>query len=904
MATPDLELALRIRADLVDARRQVRGFNTDLQAATGYTRLTRGELQRATATLQSFGQGNRAVGESARQAAAGLKNEAAALDDVEKKTRRLSNSQRTALDTAKKLRGGDIAGAGEALLQGGLRAGAIGTTAALGGLAAAIAVSVQAMRQAWAESTAYDQALITTGGYVGKTREELAAFARELDAIDSVTTRKAAEAVAQVAASGEFTGEQFELATRAATTWSAATGASIDDTIARFRALQGDPVAALLDLTEKEHFLTEAQLARVRALIEEGREQEAVTEAFRIYASEIDGRAPRMIEALSPLQEFWRGLKGAAATAWDEMVGIYRGDQISAARDRLASMVGMMPGIGNLLGGPAGARNFAASLLARRDGAPDFSNATTSDPVVAAEERARDEWRKAAARDLERTLSNQLRMENEIRAMKAEALKLDIGAEEVAKREAAIRKRYADAESRRTSRGAAKLTEAQQAEQAAQRELDNLERQIALTSLLADGERELSNEARVGYEIKSGNLQLSIRATQQALLAAARRRDAQLAEIKAEEERRQELEETTLAYERLREELRTPAEAAVAAATAQIEDLNAALESGIVDASQYRDGLARIMGGLGEAPLLDAPWTDMTGFGGEQARLDEYAIQLQAHYDTRAQIIAAGRAKGQETEEFWRRQEEQLELEHQDRLASLQTARRELAIASTQSMFASMAEIARHGAGEQSKAYQVLFALSKGFAVAQAAVALAQNVAEASKVGFPQNLPLIAAAFAQGAQIASLLSGANYSGASGYATGGKIRGPGTGTSDSIPIWASNDEFMVRARSARQPGAYAFLDDFNARGMAAVFDYQRRGFAAGGRVSAPITAYSPNSPAAEGAAGAGGATSQANFYLYANLGAAIREYMSSAAGEKQLVEITGNNGSAIRAQWGG
>ena len=46
-------------------------------------------------------------------------------------------------------------------------------------------------------------------------------------------------------------------------------------------------------------------------------------------------------------------------------------------------------------------------------------------------------------------------------------------------------------------------------------------------------------------------------------------------------------------------------------------------------------------------------------------------------------------------------------------------------------------------------------------------------------------------------------------------------GPGTGTSDSIPILASNDEFMTRAAVVRQPGALAFLEQFNRYGMAAL-----------------------------------------------------------------------------------
>lgn len=39
----------------------------------------------------------------------------------------------------------------------------------------------------------------------------------------------------------------------------------------------------------------------------------------------------------------------------------------------------------------------------------------------------------------------------------------------------------------------------------------------------------------------------------------------------------------------------------------------------------------------------------------------------------------------------------------------------------------------------------------------------------------------------------------------GFATGGQIRGPGTTTSDSIPIMASDKEFMFKASSAASIG---------------------------------------------------------------------------------------------------
>jgi tape measure domain-containing protein len=60
----------------------------------------------------------------------------------------------------------------------------------------------------------------------------------------------------------------------------------------------------------------------------------------------------------------------------------------------------------------------------------------------------------------------------------------------------------------------------------------------------------------------------------------------------------------------------------------------------------------------------------------------------------------------------------------------------------------------------------------------------------------------------------------------GYAGGGRIRGPGTGTSDSIMAWLSNDEFVIRERAAKHYG-YSFLNALN--------NLRLPKFASGGRV---------------------------------------------------------------------
>lgn len=47
-----------------------------------------------------------------------------------------------------------------------------------------------------------------------------------------------------------------------------------------------------------------------------------------------------------------------------------------------------------------------------------------------------------------------------------------------------------------------------------------------------------------------------------------------------------------------------------------------------------------------------------------------------------------------------------------------------------------------------------------------------------------------------------------------WATGGKVEGPGTGTSDSIPAKLSNGEFVVKAKVAQNPAMLKFLEKIN------------------------------------------------------------------------------------------
>lgn len=73
-------------------------------------------------------------------------------------------------------------------------------------------------------------------------------------------------------------------------------------------------------------------------------------------------------------------------------------------------------------------------------------------------------------------------------------------------------------------------------------------------------------------------------------------------------------------------------------------------------------------------------------------------------------------------------------------------------------------------------------------------------------------------------------------GAQAFSGGGRVRGAGTSTSDSIPAWLSNNEFVIQAKAVRKYGA-SFLKAINSGRFN--FDGIRK-FATGGLVSSSVS----------------------------------------------------------------
>lgn len=133
-----------------------------------------------------------------------------------------------------------------------------------------------------------------------------------------------------------------------------------------------------------------------------------------------------------------------------------------------------------------------------------------------------------------------------------------------------------------------------------------------------------------------------------------------------------------------------------------------------------------------------------------------------------------------------------------DERAAIELARNSMILSASSDFFGGMADLTGAFAGEQSGAYKALFAISKGFAIANAALQLQTAIANASALPWPANFPAIAQAVSLGGQIASSISGLSYGGArefGGPVDAGKMYRVGEGGKPEV-FQSGGKNFMI------------------------------------------------------------------------------------------------------------
>ncbi|MDC4403534.1 tape measure protein [Acinetobacter baumannii] len=154
-------------------------------------------------------------------------------------------------------------------------------------------------------------------------------------------------------------------------------------------------------------------------------------------------------------------------------------------------------------------------------------------------------------------------------------------------------------------------------------------------------------------------------------------------------------------------------------------------------------------------------WDNYRRLQGGMDGTSEY-VNLDIDYEGQAKVIETARKYELISADEHEAALLKIKQDYKDKKLALDLSYGQQAIGSLTSMFGSMF-------GEQSKAYKIMFAADKAYAIAVAGIEIQKGISKAMGLGFPANIPVLAQVAAQGATI---LSNIRAIADVGFATGG------------------------------------------------------------------------------------------------------------------------------------
>lgn len=657
--------------------------------------------------------------------------------------------------------------------------------------AAAVGVLGLAYYKGSQEQDEFYKSLTMTGNLVGKTSGQLADMAARVSVAANSTTGAAASTLNQLVSSGKVAGDALERVTAAIVKTSDATGIATDKLVGDFNDIAADPVAAITKLNDQYHFLTLATYSQIKALQDEGNQQEAARVASESYSSSLIQRSNDIKENLGLLEKAWDGVWGSAKKAWDAMFDVGREQTLA---DKLATLNESIAEAqkGQKEGGFWNGLNARFSnlpeMLKQRDAiqsqitAEDTLNGILSDHDKAEQKRIKTQ--QEADRVNQQYLSNADKRNQAIK-QQSEFLKAGaITADQYAKNVSRINEMYKDPKAPKQKA---------YTEDAATRLLDQINQQTAAMQSQLDASDKLNSttQARVKFEQQIADLksktqltadQKSILSRSDEILQAYKQQESLQNSVKTLDDYRKmqeeiapkEVKQNDILQKRLQilKEMVRLGKLKKPEANKQASDLIASmpLPNSVISAVNKTGGTL----------TSGATSHDMAGQG-----LNMIGLQVDPQLDVieklkRAQIDYAEWMKVQNR--LIAQDSILTEQQKADRLMEIRNNQQTLEAAlyvaqaqSAQNSFSSITDSMGTMFGEQSAMYKAAFVTQKAFAIAQAALQLPMAMGQAlAGLPFPANLAAVAQVIALMSTITSSITSAA---GVGFASGG-YTGPG------------------------------------------------------------------------------------------------------------------------------
>lgn len=305
MADPSANLRVRISADLADIRQ-------GLGVLTRQLREVRTEAARPLPTKNNITE----LGVSAGQTAQAMRQLPAQFTDIF-----TSLQGGMPFFTVLVQQGGQIKDS-----FGGVEPALKGVSSALLGMvnpytvaAAAVGLVVYAWYDAEQQAQAYTKALVLSRNEAAATTVTLVTMAQKTSDALQVAAGVGAEAAQAVGSNGKIAAQNLQDVANAAVAMKEISGQALDETIALYAKLAEDPVKGMQKLNEQVNFMTLALYEQVKALQEQGRNQDAVTVITRAAADETVMALARVRASQNPVIRGFKDLWVEATKAWSAM---------------------------------------------------------------------------------------------------------------------------------------------------------------------------------------------------------------------------------------------------------------------------------------------------------------------------------------------------------------------------------------------------------------------------------------------------------------------------------------------------------------------------------------------------------------------------------------------------------
>lgn len=654
------------------------------------------------------------------------------------------------------------------------------------------------------EQEEFYKSLVLTGNQVGKTSGQLADIAARAGIAADSTTGKAASTLNQLVSSSIVAGDSLERVTTAIVKTSDATGIATDKLVGDFNDIAADPVAAITKLNDQYHFLTLATYNQIKALQDEGNQQEAARVASESYSATLIQRSSDIKENLGLLESAWAALGRGAKSAWDAMFDVGREkslEQLLAdAQKRVKNSTagyerdiwGNVTGLSSQSSAEINFLQRAINLQGDLNGA-QAAGQKQQDMAI----KSQAEFNKlveAGRSSAEKRVKVEAQLNRLIAQNKKDA---EFGvanlwtSEDIAKARAGIEKQFKDPKTPRSPKGKAYI------EDAATRLLDQINQQTAaMQSQLESSDRlNSSTQARVKFEQQIADLKskTQLTADQKSILV----RSEAILQAYKQQEALQNSVKTLVDYRKMQEQVAPKELRQNEALQKRLEILQKMVElkklspedagkqaTDLISKSILPDSVISGVNKAGGTLTSSATNSDLAGQGLNMIGLQidpqlEIIDKLkQAQTDYADWLNQQQQAITQST--VWNEQQKQQQLlalqqQGQQNQEALSTAVYVAQMQSAQNSFSGITDSMGTMFGEQSAMYKAAFVTQKAFAIAQAALQLPMAMGQAmAGLPFPANLAAVAQVIGLMASITSSITSAA---AVGFASGG-YTGPG------------------------------------------------------------------------------------------------------------------------------